>query len=276
MNKIKYLQMKFKSDEQGSDNWLQGRKWAFGGSEMASVLGTDPYKNLDDVIATKRSMSNHQTDATQWGHLFEPVAKEYLKKIYGTIYEFGSIPHCRFPVVYSPDGIICDKNDDLHLIEIKAPIMRGIKKIPAQYLEQVKTGMCVLPVEDTHFWQFRFRRCPLTYSPKSNKYDRWYHKEFKSRQKDMSILSFGYLHWDNKSILTDLSLSPVMIGKIPKGKPTIIIDIDTKFESGVVLMFKLFEMEKTIVEMEPDYLTSKQNLLWELHKKLMESIEKEP
>jgi len=268
MYKLEYYQSKFKNlFEQGSDDWLEGRRFAFGGSEIAAVLDADPYTKFTDLLQKKKTRENIKEDNTEWGKMFEPVSKIFItleqeKKIH----EFSSIPHCFFPVCYSPDGVLVD-GDDLVLLEIKNPIRRGVGYIPEYYLHQIKTGMCILNVKHTLFAQFRFRRCVIWTDPDSHSFDRFYHKDFKTRP--MKPVTFGYLFWPGQNELVDLATKERMIDHIPKGKPQIIIaDRTFKPNSGYVLMWKLFEIKYDKILPEADYLQKNEKKLWQKYENL--------
>lgn len=273
---LEYYQRKFSYLHlQGSDDWLDGRQYCFGGSEMSTLLGKNKYDTWDKLLETKSNKSFHNTDATDWGHLFEHVAKIFISQQYGKIYEFGSIPHCQYPVCYSPDGILVEE-DHLVLLEIKSPIFRGIHKIPESYLYQVYTGMCILAVKYTLFVQCRFRRCKYGTDPTNCKYDREYHIEYRKRCKDAKPISWGYLWWDTEGPLKDLAHYKNMSDEIqkiknisPNVKPQVIIqDKDFKPDHGTILMWKLFEINYASIKPKKLFLEDKSAFLWSKYKEL--------
>src|SRR5690242_20149066 len=131
MHKLQYYKNKFQdSSPQGSIHWLQGRKFCFGGSELGTVLNHDKNQTFDALIKKKFFEQNILKDETEWGKLFEPVAKLFIEKQKNIqIHEFGSIPHSYYPIAYSPDGLFVE-NNDLTLLEIKCPFTRQLKNIP--------------------------------------------------------------------------------------------------------------------------------------------------
>src|SRR4051812_20033674 len=272
MHKLSYYQNKFKNlSIQGSEEWLEARSYSFGGSEISTVLGKNKYENWDSLLERKVTKGSFRSDSTEWGHLFEPVAKIFIEKQFGKIYEFGSIPHSYYPVCYSPDGLMVI-DDELILIEIKNPIFRGIHKIPESYLEQVQTGMSIISVQHCIFWQFRFRRCRLGTGPWNIIYDRVYHKEYRKRCKDMGNISYGYLYWNVDCELIDLGSVPCIldaISDIPVSvEPEIIIERPLEYKRGKALMWKLFEKERTVIQPQKNYLHDKEALLWDRYKEL--------
>lgn len=277
MHKLFYYQNKFKNLAiQGSEEWIEARSYSFGGSEMSTLVGKNKYENWDSLLVRKSNSNNFRSDATEWGHLFEPISKLFIEKQFGScIYEFGSIPHSYYPVCYSPDGLMV-LDDNLVMIEIKNPIYRGIHSIPEGYLEQVKTGMDIINVKYCDFWQFRFRRCKLDTGPWNFQYDRVYHKEYRKRCKDMGPVSFGYIYWETdcdlvdlgkvESILDELNTVPVTV------KPKIIIEEAFTATKGKVLMWKLFEKSKETIHPQKNYLHDKEDLLWSKYKELRKSF----
>lgn len=280
MFKLEYYQKKFNlfKISQGSDDWLDGRQYCIGGSEMSTVLGKNKYDTWEKLMQTKAGKHFDATDATEWGHLFEQVAKHYIRKEYGTIYEFGSIPHCLYPVCYSPDGIIVE-NDHLVLLEIKSPIYRGVHKIPEPYLYQVYTGMNIIHVKYTLFVQCRFRRCKYGTNPHSTIYDRKYHIEYRKRCKDAFPLSWGYLYWDCPGPLQDLAELKDMCPAILQSKVNPSIHIEDKTFNpthGKVLMWKLFEINYSTIKPKKFFLDHMSDFLWTKYKQLREGRKHEP
>jgi len=276
MYKLYYYQNKFKNLAiQGTEEWMEARSFSFGGSEMSTLVGKNKYENWNSLLSRKTSNTNFRSDTTEWGHLFEPISKMFIEKQFGTIYEFGSIPHSYYPVCYSPDGLMVIE-DNLIMIEIKNPIYRGIHSIPESYLEQVKTGMCIINVKHCDFWQFRFRRCKLGTGPWNFQYDRVYHKEYRKRCKDMGPVSFGYIYWEVDCDLVDLGNVESILDEIKSipitVKPKILIEEPFEGKTGKVLMWKLFEKSKEVVFPEKDYLSSKEELLWTKYKELRNSL----
>lgn len=274
MHKLDYYQNKFyKSVLQGTEEWLKGRSFAFGGSEMGSIVGNNKHETWQDLLLRKANQTFTKCDATEWGHLFEPVAKILLEMQYGKIHEFGSIPHSYLPVCYSPDGLLVI-DDDLVLLEIKNPIYRGVDKIPEVYLHQVQTGMNIINVKYCLFAQFRFRRCKLNTAPWSVVYDRPYHKEYRRRCKDQGNINFGYLYWPTDEPLVDLGVVKNIydeLKKIPlEIQPQIIIRPNEPFDKtkGKVLMWKLFEKKIEKIEPQRNYLQDKEEMLWSKYKEL--------
>lgn len=277
MLKLQYYLYKFKNlPAQGSDHWLEGRMYSFGGSEMATVINQNDHETWDTLKSLKTKRQSISNDATEWGRLFEKVAKHFIQKDWGTtIYEFGSIPHPYYPVCYSPDGLMVIQNH-LVLLEIKTPIKRGIKKIPHPYYIQVQTGLSIISATYSLFAQFRFRRCKLTTSSISTVYDRKYHLEYKKRQKDMKPKSFGYFLWDVDCGLSEYidlaeyeSMGEIIKTLNAKTVPKCIIQQELlEPYKGAILMWKLFEEEYNQIDPKKNFLEPYEDLLWKRFEEL--------
>lgn len=290
MWKIKYYQTKFNNPilEPDTDEFLEARKAAFGGSEIATVLGLNTkYEDLVQLIHRKQNKINQQNESTLWGKLFEPIAKIFIEKKYGKIYKFGSIPHPMYPVSYSPDGILLnEEKDDIYLLEIKCPSKRNIYSIPIQYKQQVLTGLNIISASKCLFAQFKFRRCKVDTAPWSCRYDNGFHFDFRNKRSITTPKSYGYLYWklpeDIYKGILDLSCTPDMNltlleyrkkldEKNPGSKWEYELLLErplTNEQNGICLMWKLFEWEAQFVEKDEKYLQSIGNELWRAYQKL--------
>lgn len=270
MHKLDYYISKFNHlVEQGSQEWLDGRTCCFGGSEMATLLNKNKYEKLPQLLEKKAKKIVEVSDATSWGHWFEDIAKYFIQQEYGSIYLFGSVPHPFYPICYSPDGVFVE-NGDLTLLEIKNPIWRGVHTIPEMYLEQVKTGMCIINVKYTLFAQYRFRRCTMKTKSWNIYYDRKYHKEYHKRCPDMKPISYGFLYWDDPNVkVVDLCKSDNICKTLKqhaRKMPEVRVEDETfDPKTGYVLKWKLFEFNHTGIAPEKDYLSKKEDLLWQIY-----------
>lgn len=278
MHKLQYLRAKFSNlSQQGSEDWLEGRKYAFGGSELATVFGNNPYENLTQLYTKKVKRENVIDDARLWGHLFEPVSKIFLRlERRCEIHEFGSIPHPYYPVCYSPDGVLVEK-DELILLEIKNPIWRGIATVPDYYLDQVKCGMNIINSSHCLFAQYQFRRCPIYTDSTSYTYDRYYHRESRVRMPNKPVIAYGYLVWHTDCEFVDLGAVPRISDYVNLkhwDPDEVIINKPFHPKKGLCLKWKLFDISYQIIDPDPNYLKDKENLLWERYKELCELVPK--
>lgn len=288
MWKIRYYQTKFNIPilEPDTDEFLESRKFAFGGSEIAIVLGLSKYENLESLLIRKQQKINSQSENTLWGKLFEPVAKIFVTQKYGAIYNFGSIPHPMYPVSYSPDGLLLNsEKTDIQLLEIKCPAKRDIFSVPFHYKQQVYTGLNIFNAPECLFIQFKFRRCKIDTAPWSSKYDNVFHFDYRNKRSINTPISYGYLYWklpkDIYEGVLDLSTVEdmhVCLQEYKKKGEEHIISFKLSYEiikdqpvqniNGILLMWKLFGYDVTIIEADKHYLEKHEEILWHAFKKL--------
>jgi hypothetical protein len=162
--------------QQGTKAWEKNRK--IGASEVAAILGECPYSDCKRVAYRLLKLEKFEKQlVTQWGNIFEVVAKKYLSQ-YIDIYEFSSLPGFGVPVVTScsPDGIflfnrelmpMIEKPHDIEqespcLLEIKCPFNRKLNKIPNHYMPQLYMGMSTVNfTKHALFCEFVFRCCSI-------------------------------------------------------------------------------------------------------------------
>ncbi len=226
--------------KQGSAEWLAQRTGTVGGSQIATILGTNKYENIKQFILSKTDKYEFKKAAPLWfGTLFEPCIEQYVAHVYGVkTYETGSLPCKDNPrLSYSPDGISVvpvakllelaesqvlsglDDQDCLEdlksiedkevtvLFEFKSPYMRKIQhgNVPEYYVSQPLMGMELIPIVDLSiFIECVFRFCAL--EDLGTKYYSRYH--FDRSRFDESIgfggfSLFGKIPFDVDS--TDLS-----------------------------------------------------------------------
>lgn len=167
-----------------------------GGSEIASLLGEDKYKNSASLLRGKLGIEKFDGNVhTNWGKMFEEVIRSWTELVFSTqLLETGSVPGLRneysMPVQsYSPDGIgiiakdrismVLErenikftqtdeyreiiKDDRIVLFEFKCPLMRKpTGTVPPQYRAQPKLGMATLGIpEFAIFGDATFRKCSV-------------------------------------------------------------------------------------------------------------------
>jgi len=187
---------------QGSEDWLRMRvqkkidpihKLMYGedddyvvctgGSEISTLLHMNHFQQLIELHNTKvyslihgkskpkldNDPKNKSLHLGTWGHLTEPIFREYVETLFGTkFYEIdGSVPHPRIPYSrYSPDGlgvirVISDGKDynsetmydykdkdmlEYVVLELKCPWARVVSgEFPIHYLPQPLSGTSVFP-----------------------------------------------------------------------------------------------------------------------------------
>ena len=146
--------------EQGSLEWIEARNKFITASAIGTILNGPQTAGYRNLLAEKASDGQHRTffgsDATRWGHKYEPVADmlfEYRNP--GVeIYEYGLVHNPNYPYLgVSPDGIT-NKNE---MLEIKCPYSRKIDgKIKNEYAHQIQQQLLVCEHEICNFLECKF------------------------------------------------------------------------------------------------------------------------
>jgi hypothetical protein len=171
---------------QHSPEWYDARKLGVGGSSISVIEGTNPYSNLISMLESLLDLTPFEGSiATDWGTLFEEVAKLYVEKdlickIDGTDIFYGGAPG----TYYSPDGLTVLPHDGdyhIHLMEFKCPFSRlpAEAQPPEYYVSQVKYGLCVLNLPTRGMLaEIVIRRCGWEHMGLSRVFD----KQFKQQR----------------------------------------------------------------------------------------------
>lgn len=184
---------------QHSAEWHNLRITTVGGSQIAALIGKNPYENPYKLLLTKLGRNPFKSSpVTQWGSLFEYLIRAHVEytlmcKVVGAdLFMFGDYDG----VSYSPDGMGVVLTDRLKavlppahaaainadetsiwskvLFELKCPYVRQLKGVPpAYYLPQVKYGLDVIgPVLNFGiFIEAVFRRCAFADLGFNNKFN---------------------------------------------------------------------------------------------------------
>jgi hypothetical protein len=151
---------------QNSKQWLEERKFFIGGSEMGTIAGTNPYKDILGLIKGHLGIEVFSGNInTYWGSILEDYTVQILETKWNCdIKETGSLPGVIPEQKYSPDGLVyLEFLDQIVLLEIKNAIRRVANgKVPAPYKSQIYTGLDTIPIADRAlFIDSMFRRCSL-------------------------------------------------------------------------------------------------------------------
>ena len=275
MNKLKFLRKQFGHlPKQGTQEWLDSRRTKIGGSEIASALGRCPYRKPGELIETKRNPQLLKSAACTFGRVFEIVTQQIIKDQWGhKLHHLGAIPATRWPLCYSPDGVIVE-GDDLVLAEIKCPFRRSkIQQVPEHYLCQVQCGMNILPCNTCNFYQFRFRLCTLQQLGNTVKYNRYLHTESYKRCPETKPLRWGFVHFDADTDLVDLGkLSREHQEKmccVDNLKATVYYETKDVPHFGYIMPWKLFDLSLVKIKRDDAFLDNCSSTLWEVHDKLL-------
>jgi len=100
------------------DEWLAARRMGIGGSDVAAILGHDPYRSPVDVWLDKMGVSDDsEKEWMYWGSIHEEViAREYAKRQSCKVQRFNFMMH--------QDCLIGDV-DRLVSIDGSSPVVRG-------------------------------------------------------------------------------------------------------------------------------------------------------
>lgn len=176
---------------QGTPDWIKGKVYTIGGSEMAIMKEVCCYGNVKNLISRKLGFEKFWS--VIWmllGKVFEEIPRVYLNSYLDTtIYETGSIPgltdeNGQVIQSYSPDGLgvvslnnikklfpieqveMLNNKDLTVLFEFKCPGVRIPKKEWCKktlgYKVQLKTGLATIDITDIGIYvDSVIRRCSI-------------------------------------------------------------------------------------------------------------------
>lgn len=128
--------------------WLERRRAGLGGSDVAAVVGLNPWSSPLQVYAEKRGLvePKEMSEAMRWGHVLEPViAQEYARRLDVEVYQpsVSPIVHpSRSWQLGTPDALV--RGAPAKGVECKAVGYRmrdewgedGSDEVPGYYLAQ--------------------------------------------------------------------------------------------------------------------------------------------
>jgi len=201
----------YKNMRQRDAGWYASMGVTVGGSELAAVMGMNPYSTFYDVVLSKiatlggGSSWDGGSEACWWGVLFEDVIAAYVATDLGGTVKGDEICIREFAGHRnSPDGFIVanfyrgadgalhlwttDKSPDIPtlqkilLLEFKCPISRKpAMAVPKHYMPQLWSGLMVAPVAHQGlFVDAVFRKCGLLDLGDTSDYDTDYHPRDRS------------------------------------------------------------------------------------------------
>lgn len=183
---------------QHSDGWHAAKSTSVGGSEIAALLGSNPYSSRSKLLARKAGLDPFSSVgvACWWGTMMEPVSEQLVSALFGSAV-IGTDIHVRSDALpahaNSPDGytvvpfVECVDSDGQPdgwemcfgveaavlagrrvvpvpaLVELKAPYRRHLKSsVPDYYRPQVLSGAALSPPAITGlFVEIVYRVCSL-------------------------------------------------------------------------------------------------------------------
>jgi hypothetical protein len=189
--------------QQRSAEWYRTMETTIGGSEMAALMGMNPYSSFRDVISSKLGIKKWDggSIACWWGSMFEDVVARVVEidcdtTVLGDEICIQKIPGSR----YSPDGYcvlrgytdsdgeariwtpVCGSEPEFEfivLLEIKSPFRRMPDgKVVRYYRPQIWTGAVNSPIVHTGmFVDAAFRKCSIADLGPEPSYDTHYHND---------------------------------------------------------------------------------------------------
>ena len=192
---------------QRDHSWYTAMGVTIGGSELAALMGLNPYSSAFDVIMDKlTTLAGGESwggggEACWWGTLFEDIIGAYVEADLGAPIQGDDICIREHPGHRnSPDGYIVARFyrgtggarhlwttdmspriptvERILLLEFKCPMSRKpLGTVPRQYKPQVWSGLAVSPVAHLGLYvDAVFRKCGVADLGDSPDYDTGYHR----------------------------------------------------------------------------------------------------
>lgn len=135
--------MKILNVDQNSKEWESLRRTKIGASEAPCICGVDPYKKPEKLFKQKfTGEKQYVSYAMNRGKHLEPIAREMIEKMTGTVYAPLVVQHDEHDwMIASLDGY---SEEHKILIEIKCPgekVFNQIiieREIPVSYIYQIQ------------------------------------------------------------------------------------------------------------------------------------------
>jgi putative phage-type endonuclease len=107
--------------KQGGEAWLSARKKGIGSSEIATIIGLNPYKNVQDLWLEKTGKVEPEDISKKFaivrGQTLEPIARDLFNSETNKNFQPVTFEHEEFPYLKaSADGYDFDTNE---ILEIK-------------------------------------------------------------------------------------------------------------------------------------------------------------
>lgn len=148
--------------KQGSEEWLQWRREHITASNVAAIMGEDPWRTpLDVYLEMVEDTGKEKTAAMERGTRLEPFARRAYEEYTGIAIDDLVLEHPSYPWLgASLDGISFNRD---YVVEIKCPGEKSYLKmkangIPRHYWIQVQTQLlCVPEAKEAHFFVCQFK-----------------------------------------------------------------------------------------------------------------------
>jgi hypothetical protein len=160
--------------KQRSVEWYEIRSKLFSASNIWKLLNTESqynsllYEKCKSFDTQKyesySNISNYNT-SLNWGVKYEPVTMMVYEHMFQTFVStnYGCIPHERYPIGASPDGIVNDIQSEKYgrMVEVKNIFNRDITGIPSnEYWIQVQIQLETTGLQYCDFVETRFKEFP--------------------------------------------------------------------------------------------------------------------
>uniref|UniRef100_A0A6C0CK13 YqaJ viral recombinase domain-containing protein n=1 Tax=viral metagenome TaxID=1070528 RepID=A0A6C0CK13_9ZZZZ len=160
-NILKTLLSKASPAPQRSKEWFALRKERFTASEVAAILGYNPFQSPYKALYNKLTDAKFESDATKHGTRFEDNSKKYFEVKNGVdVHETGLYTKDLGPLKLgaSPDGIYGDFRDrQIYGLEIKNVVTRKITgEIPIYYWIQMQVCMQTLGLDHWTYFETKY------------------------------------------------------------------------------------------------------------------------
>lgn len=145
--------------DQGSDAWKMWRSKGLGSSDAATLIGMNPWKDLDELFLEKTGQKKpfEGNAISRRGNDLEPLARELYNGIYGTKMEPAIRIHkeCDF-IRASFDGI---DHTVRRVLEIKCRMPKGHAEdlkgmVPHHYMPQCQWLLMVSGYQELDYFSF--------------------------------------------------------------------------------------------------------------------------
>lgn len=143
---------------QQTEIWIKKRHDLITATNVASIIGCNPYKPWSDLLKEKSNPSPplfFSNKSTEHGNKYEPIARHIYETMNQCkVHECGLLIHPEYPWLgASPDGI----RECGTLLEIKClHKRRQVSEIPAYYEAQVQIQLQVTGMKRAHLFQCKF------------------------------------------------------------------------------------------------------------------------
>lgn len=171
--KIEFLN-KIPQYAQRSDGWFNQRKNKLTSSDIATVLGINPYKKPYELFFEKCGIKKNYegNEATLHGQKYEDEALDKYNYLMGKkTHTYGMISYNDLKEIRtetlnydldflggSPDGVAEDLSgsEELILLEVKCPMRRAIRhgEVPEYYYPQVQFNMLIMDFKKADFIEY--------------------------------------------------------------------------------------------------------------------------